>query len=205
MAEPNVEGLECRPVTTERWDDLVRLFEHHGNPGYCWCMRWRASSAEFQKLGANGRRAALQRLVDGGTPTGIIACLDGRPVGWCSVAPRETYLALERSKTLKRIDDAIIWSVVCFFVDRTVRGRQVSQDLLRAAVRHAVERGAQVVDGYPVEPGAHGYRFMGLASTFEKAGFHDATPPGAVRRTMRHVVGSEEPAVVDGISTRRIG
>ena len=37
-------------------------------------------------------------LIDRGTPVGIVAELAGKLVGWCSVAPRETYrTALERT------------------------------------------------------------------------------------------------------------
>jgi hypothetical protein len=26
------------PVTEDRWPDLERFFQAHGNPNYCWCM-----------------------------------------------------------------------------------------------------------------------------------------------------------------------
>ena len=76
-----VSGLEFHPLTSERWPDLETLFEHHGNPGYCWCMTWRATSAQYKQLDAAGRKRALKSFVKAGTPTGILAYLKGE-AGW---------------------------------------------------------------------------------------------------------------------------
>ena len=134
--------LEFHPLTADRWDDLVALFEHHGNPGYCWCMIWRiarpARTGNWIPASA-GRRCRPWSIR--ARPTGILAYLDGEPVGWCSVAPRETYQRLERSKTLKRIDDLATWSVVCFYLNRKLRHRGLPVKLLTAAVDYAVSQG----------------------------------------------------------------
>src|SRR5512139_1666989 len=102
--------FKFHPLTADRWPDLVKLFEHHGNPGYCWCMTWRATSAEYKQLAAAGRKRALHSRVTAHIPLGILAYRNAEPVGWCSIAPRETYTRLEKSTTLKRIDDRPVWS-----------------------------------------------------------------------------------------------
>jgi GNAT superfamily N-acetyltransferase len=182
------------PVTEERWGDLARFFQAHGNPNYCWCMTWRVASTEFHALSSEERKAALHASLASGQPIGLLAYLDGEPAGWCSVAPRSTYPRLERSRTMPRLDELDTWSVVCFFLAKEARGRGLSVELLRAAIEYAAEHGAQVVEGYPVEPvpdenGAlrvpASYRFMGYRRSFEKAGFKDVTPPGATRTIMR--------------------
>lgn len=180
-------SLEFHPLTPDRWPDLMALFDHHGNPGYCWCMTWRLTSTQYQQLDSAGRRSALESLVKARTPTGILAYQDGEPIGWCSIAPRETYLRLERSKILRRLDAAPTWSVACFFVKRSLRGQGVSLQLLRAAVAYARSEGAHIVEGYPVEPDAS-YRFMGAPSIFEQAGFHEAAIAENGRRIMRYIV-----------------
>jgi GNAT superfamily N-acetyltransferase len=194
--------LEFHPLTADRWGDLVVLFEHHGNPGYCWCMIWRLPSGAYRQLDSGQRRQALQTLVDSGTPTGILAYLDGEPVGWCSVAPRETYQRLERSKTLKRIDDLPTWSVVCFYLNRKVRHQELPVKLLSAAVDYAVSKGAEVVEGYPVDRHKDeqgnwqpivSYRFMGSVSTYEKAGFKQAASASQGRLIMRYLASEPEP------------
>ena len=178
------------PVTRDRLPDLARFSEHHGKFRYCSCARWRLTSTQYHSSTRESRVAALEGLVSAGTPVGVLASLDGEPVGWCSIAPRETYLALERFGALARLDDTPVWSVVCFFVDRHVRRQGVTLGLLRAAVEYARSQGAGVVEGYPVEPGPRLYTYMGSPSTFLRAGFQDVTPPDRARRVMRYVTGS---------------
>ena len=95
------------------------------------------ASADYRRSSKEGRVAALEELVRGGTPVGVLAYCDEKPVGWCSVAPRESYAALERYRALPRIDGAPVWSVVCFFVDRHFRRQGLTRALLKAAVDYA--------------------------------------------------------------------
>ncbi len=179
--------FEFQPLTSDRWPDLVKLFEHHGNPGYCWCMTWRATSAEYKQLDSTGRKRVLHNLVKTRVPIGILAYHEGEPVGWCSIAPRETYARLEKSTTLKRIDDQPVWSVVCFFVRRDMRGQGLALRLLQAAVEYAASQGARIVEGYPVEPG-HSYQFMGSPAIFKAAGFREAARADNDRPIVRRIL-----------------
>ena len=36
--------LEVHPLTADRWDDLVTLFDRPGDPTGCWCMFYRVRS-----------------------------------------------------------------------------------------------------------------------------------------------------------------
>jgi GNAT superfamily N-acetyltransferase len=185
--ESSAPKLKFHPLTPRRWPDLVALFDHHGNPGYCWCMTWRMTSTQYTQLDSAGRRKALESLVKAGAPTGILAYQDHEPIGWCSIASRETYPRLEKSKVLKRLDAAPVWSVACFFVKRSMRGQGVSLQLLKAAVAYARSKGARIIEGYPVEPD-QSYRFMGAPSIFEQAGFREAAIATNGRSIMRYVV-----------------
>ncbi|MGH9935849.1 MAG: GNAT family N-acetyltransferase [Blastocatellia bacterium] len=188
MTEQVFPKLQFYPVTRERLSDLTQFSEQHGKFRYCSCMRWRMKSAEFQHSTKEDRVEALEKLIRQDTPVGILAYADGKPVGWCSIAPRETYGALERYRALPRIDDTPVWSVVCFFVARQVRRQRVTLGLLKAAVEYAQSQGAKVIEGYPVEPGPRSYTYMGSPSTFRKAGFRDVSPEGQARLVMRYFV-----------------
>jgi GNAT superfamily N-acetyltransferase len=177
--------VEVHPVTPDRATDLRRFSESHGKFRYCSCMRWRLTSSEYRQSTKETRVAALDGRVRSGEPVGVLAYLDGVPVGWCSVAPRESYSALDRFKALGRIDDRPVWSVVCFFVDRRVRRQGVTEALLNGAVDYAIAQGAAIVEGYPVQPGPRLYTYMGSPATFRKAGFIDVTPPGRARLVVR--------------------
>lgn len=180
--------LEYHPVTRERLPDLQRFSERHGKFRYCSCMRWRMTSADYSRSTTEDRVAALDARVEADIPVGMLAYRDGEPVGWVSVAPRATLGALERYKALARIDAAPVWAVTCFFLDRSVRRQGVTLGLLRAAVAYASSQGATIIEGYPVEPGARLYTYMGGPAIFLQAGFVDVTPSGRERRVMRYTV-----------------
>jgi GNAT superfamily N-acetyltransferase len=180
--------LEYHPVTRERLPDLRRFSERHGKFRYCSCMRWRMTSADYSRSTKEERVAALDAHVETDIPVGVLAYRDGEPVGWVSVAPRETLGALERYKALARIDAAPVWAVTCFFLDRSVRRQGVTLGLLRAAVAYASSQGATAIEGYPVEPGARLYTYMGAPAIFFQAGFVDVTPAGRDRRVMRYTL-----------------
>ena len=137
------------------------------------------TSSAFRRSTKEKRVAALEELVRAGTPVGILAYSGTTPVGWCSVAPRESYAALERSRVLPRVDEMPVWSVVCLFVDRHFRRQGLTGRLLKAAVDYAREQSAPAVEGYPVAPDAPSYTYMGTPETYRRAGFVDVTPGGS--------------------------
>jgi GNAT superfamily N-acetyltransferase len=177
--------IQYRAVTRETLADLATFSVCHGKFQYCSCMRWRMRSTEYRKSTKEIRIDKLRKMVDAGLPVGILAYAGNEPIGWCSIAPRESYEALERYKALPRIDQTSVWSVVCFFVDRRFRRRQVPRGLLKAGLDYARSQGAKIVEGYPVEPGHRLYTYMGSPATFRKAGFQDVTPKGQQRKIVR--------------------
>lgn len=191
---PAVNNFEFRPVTLGNLDDLERFSSEHGKFRYCSCMRWRLTSTEFSRSDKPGRIEALRAEVENSRSTGVLAYADGVPVGWCSIGPREGFQGLERYRKLARIDDASVWSVTCFFIDRHYRRKGLTVDLLEAAVQHAGDNGARIVEGYPVDPAATSYTYMGSPGTFTRAGFTDVTPPGRERKIFRIVLDEGEAA-----------
>src|ERR1041384_986969 len=97
--------LTFEPLTPERWDDFKTLFGPKGACAGCWCMLWRLKRSDFDRGKGAGNRAAMRKLVKAGAEPGILAYRDGEPIGWCAVAPREDYSALERSRVLKKVDE----------------------------------------------------------------------------------------------------
>ncbi len=186
------EGLEFHLLTPERWVDLEKLFGQHGASGGCWCMWWRLPRSEFMRNCGERNREAFKSIVDSGKVPGILAYVKGQPVGWCAIAPRETFPKLERSRILKRIDDKPVWSVVCFFIAKAFRRKGVSVKLLKAALKYATEQGAKIVEGYPVEPKKgrtpNGFAYTGLASAFRKVGFVEAIRRSETRPIMRYII-----------------
>jgi len=182
---------DCVPVTPERWPDLERLFGERGACGGCWCMYWRLPRPEFQRMKGAGNKAAFQTIVKSDAMPGVLAYVGGQPAAWCAIAPREQYPGLQRSRILKPVDGQPVWSVTCFFVARPFRRKGLSVQLLQAAVEFARSRGANIVEGYPVEPKSgsmpDAFAWTGLAAAFRKAGFRSVAKRSPTRPVMRRM------------------
>jgi GNAT superfamily N-acetyltransferase len=184
--------LQFQPLTPDRWRDFETLFGPSGAYGGCWCMWPRLRRKEFGANGGAENKEAMREAVDSGEEPGLLAYSGGEPVGWVALAPRERYAHLEHSRTLKRVDDQPVWSIVCFVVDKRARGQGMMAKLLSAAVEHARRHGATIVEGYPVEPkGAlSGYSgYTGIVSTFRKAGFVEVARRSQRQPIMRYYIG----------------
>jgi GNAT superfamily N-acetyltransferase len=177
---PN-HALSVLPVSRETWKDFEQLFESKGAPSYCWCMAWRKTDDESKRANGKGSKAAIARRVESGVPIGLLGYLDSTPVAWCSVAPRATHSSLVSDGS----KDEGTWAITCFFISRLHRSQGIGRLMLTAAVHHALENGAKVVEGYPVDPDSPSYRFMGFVSTFQAAGFSECGREGKRRYVMR--------------------
>jgi GNAT superfamily N-acetyltransferase len=155
-------------------------------------MWWRQSRSEFEARHGERNRRAMKRIVDSGEVPGILAYDGGEPVGWCSVAPRDRFASLERSRVLRRIDDEPVWSIVCLFVAPWHRGRGAAVALIDAAARHAAAKGARVIEAYPTAPRGRTLlafsSFMGVPAQYERAGFVEVARPSTAKVVMRRVL-----------------
>ena len=186
---PDPERMAIRPVTDDRWPDLVRLFGPRGACAGCWCMYWKRSRRDYEAGKGAGNRRALHRIVKAGEMPGLLAYDGDEPIAWCALARRDTYPRLADSRILSPVDDQPVWSVTCLFVRRDYRRAGVTPALLRAAVEHVRRRGGRVVEGYPIDPGggriAAAFAWTGLASAFRRAGFREVARRSATRPIMR--------------------
>ena len=182
--------VEVSPVTPDRWDDMAELFERPGPRGgtpataWCFCMWWRERSQD-----AAVNRPAMQSIVAAGRQPGLLAYVDGRPVGWIAVAPREEYAQFQRSPTLKPADpDAEgVFAVVCFYVHSSHKRQGITRALIAGAIDHARSRGGSVLEAYPsdVLRNTSSTDFMGCTQWFLDAGF-EATGTAGAKTVVRY-------------------
>jgi len=186
------QTLTFRPVTTKEWPDLCALFDEPGPQSGCWCMYWRTKREECQRQFGEGNKRALQQIIESGKVPGLLLYWQGRPIAWCSVAPREDFPVLDRSPTLKRVDDEPVWSIVCFFVSKPYRRQNLTTILIKAAIAYAKDKGAKIIEAYPLilesTKYPHFETYMGVRSTFEKAGFKEVASRSKRRPIMRYYV-----------------
>jgi GNAT superfamily N-acetyltransferase len=190
--EANDLILQFHPLTTDKWMDFESLFGPRGACGGCWCMFWRLTRKEFERHKGEGNRKAMKAIVEAGKIPGILAFAQDRAVAWCSVAPREHFTALARSRILKPLDNLPVWSISCFFVEKNYRHKGLSTQMIKAALDYVKKNGGSVVEAYPVEPKKDkmpdAFAWTGLASSFIKAGFKECARRSETRPIMRFYI-----------------
>ena len=176
------EHITFKPVDRRTWGDFEALFNGPGGPKFCWCMVWRATAEEGRGTTGAVRHEQMHGRVERGVPVGLLAYEEDSPIGWVSIAPRDTYRRLNGPEAQPR---EVIWSLACMFTPRKRRGQGLAHRLIAAAVDHARAQGATVLEAYPVADDAPSYRFMGFVSAFERAGFVEIARAGTRRHVMR--------------------
>ena len=156
-------------------------------------MEMRLARADYERRKAAGNtRRALKRLVDDGQKPGLLGYLDLEPVVWVSVQPREAFARFATSRVLAPVDDKPVWSIACFFVDKRYRRQGISVALIEGAVTYARDRGARIVEGYPVEPKKKEmppvFAWTGLAAAYRRARFQGVARRSATRPIMRRTL-----------------
>lgn len=186
-----MDEVVTESVDASTWSALQTVFGTKGDPSSCWCQWFKLSRADWDAATRDDVEQQLHEQVEAGSP-GVIARIDGEPVGWAAVEPFSAYPALGRSPVTRRRegDPEDPWAVTCFVVRLQYRRRGVARALLAGALDHARRHGATIVEGYPVDPEVRpslsaAERYHGTVSLFRDGGFEVVRRPSATRAVMR--------------------
>ena len=192
-------AIDVAPANEASWEDLQTIFGARGVASRCQCQRYKLGPREsFASFPVEERAHRLREQTDCGRPqsnttSGLVAYLEGQPVGWCGVEPRTAYVGLLRvyrvpwdGREEDKADDSV-WAVTCVFTRAGFRKRGVSRILVRAAVDFARERGARAIEGYPMttKDVILEELHVGIVSTFADSGFTEVSRPTPRRAVMR--------------------
>jgi GNAT superfamily N-acetyltransferase len=195
------EGIRVVPANDASWEDIQAVLGRRGAAAICQCQRYKLAPKEsFSSFPAEERAFRLREQTNAGRPeaettVGLVAYVDGEPVGWCAVQPRVEYPGLLRvyrtpweGRAEDKADDTV-WSVTCVFVRAGFRRRGIAYALAEAAVEHARSRGARAVEAYPMRTEAGEITWdeihVGAQSIFAAAGMSEVSRPGIRRAVMR--------------------
>ena len=182
--------LVVRELTEALWPALEDLFTTSGPVGRCWCMYWRIGSTyRYRSPGAN--KEAFHKVVSDGPPPGLLAFEGEMAVGWCQLTPRNSLPTLELNRQLKRVDDAAVWSISCFYIRKGYRKLGVTTALITAALKTARRAGAVAVEAYPLDAAlTRSTSHTGYASTFARTGSRPWRATVPARPIMRYTFSS---------------
>lgn len=191
--------LTIIPANEAGCDDLQSVFGDRGAAANCQCQRYKLRPREsFAGFPVEERVHRLRQQTDCGNPgssatSGLVAYIDGEPVGWCAVEPRTAYFGLLRNNRVPWVgrdedkDDDSVWAVTCVFARAGFRRQGISRALAAAAVDFAREQGARAVEAYPITNtnAITEELHVGTCSTFAAAGFTEVSRPTVRRAVMR--------------------
>lgn len=144
--------LEIVPLTSDRWVDIETLFGRKGACEGCWCMYWRLRRKDFKKRTNETNRSDFKAIVKENKKPGLLAYVESKPIGWCSVAPRQEFNErITHSHVFKPVDDKQVWSILCFYVHKDFRQRGVAKQLLKEAIEYARSNGARTLEAFPID------------------------------------------------------
>ncbi len=185
-APRSAHAVEIVRATSERWDDVTTVFGTRGDPSSCWCQWFLTTARAYEDAVGRNREALRQEVASSepGRAIGLLAYVDGAPVGWTQLGPRGRFPRITDSAKQSRLlaaaaveDDA--WRVTCFVVRVGHRRAGVAAALLDGAIAHARAQGARWLEAHPVDVVARQTRsagailYPGVLSTFRAAGFRE--------------------------------
>ena len=183
--------IKIEPAT---WDGFTAVMGDKGGCGGCWCMLWRLPKKQMDAQMGEANRLAMKAIFETDGSPGLVALAHGdagetEVAGWIQVADRRLFPRLETSRALKPVDDQPVWSVSCFLIPRPFRRQGLSVRLLEAACSFAADRGAETLEGYPIDPPKANYppvyAWTGLHRAFVRAGFEEVARRSPTRPIMR--------------------
>jgi GNAT superfamily N-acetyltransferase len=186
--------VQIKPLAAERLEDFLTFFDRDAfmdNPQWssCYCLFYQYAGADWEQRTREENRATKASLISEGRAHGLLAYVDGRPVGWCHAAPKSTLPRIGQYEDLKSADDPTLGAIVCFVVAAPYRGQGLARKLLDAACDELRDLGMKEVEAYP--PGEslsearsyHGPLRMYLDAGFKVVG-HDRDGDPIVRRSL---------------------
>ena len=175
----SIGEVEVHPVTAERVDDWLDLFDHDvfaGKPEWsaCYCtephfLEPGDATGQSNRGTWREKRERMIELFRSGGVFGYLAYVDGRPAGWLNASTRGDYRMFRRGDD----DDACTIGLACFAIAPPYRFHGVSKALLDRAIADAPERGAAWLEAYPfhTRDDESAPDFRGPRSMYDERGF----------------------------------
>ena len=182
--------VEIQDVTPERLPDYQRFFDHYAFRDFpawqsCYCMETHRTQSEDEWAArtAGDNRRDMSTMIERGQVTGLLAYVEGQPVGWCNFGETTRLGGVIHRFSLSAPDHDGVGSVACFVITAPYRGHGVASRLLDAAIDRLRARGLRAIEAYPARnPDSPQATYRGPLNMFLRAGFEP------YRETERNII-----------------
>ena len=177
---PVIGEVTVLDVTPERVADYQSFFDNDAFRDYpawqsCYCMETHRTlpDEEWTARTSIENRADMTSMIGRGQVTGLLAYVDGKPVGWCNYGETTLLSGVMMKLKLDASERDRVGSVACFVIASQYRGHGVATRLLDAAIDRLRDRGLRAVEAYPRKEGGGSAQahYRGSLTMFERAGF----------------------------------
>ncbi len=168
--------LRLERLTQEREADFLALMGRDEHGGRCWCVAWWVPTwDEYVAQSADEHRRVRDDLFDRGVHDGYLGYVDGAPVGWMQVGPRDDLPKI--AETFSLTPDPATWAISCFLLLAPYRGQGLGRRLFGGALDELRGLGVAAVEGYPLHGTGHEAEevWTGPESLYLAAGFTEVT------------------------------
>jgi len=194
--QSRVSSFETRELSKKTWGDFERLFRKPGGWGACWCAYYQRPGplpkGETAGLTIKQRAARNRRdkkaLVEKGCAHGILVYSKNEPVGWCQYGPKGELPRIDAGRKYRGLhlgNEARLWRITCFCVDKKYRKMNVASVGLSAALESIRKKGGGTIEAFPVTRKGALATWFGTVSMFRKQGFEVVAPFGKSNVLMR--------------------
>ena len=187
---PSIGDITVQDVTPDRLADYRAFFDHDAfrdYPGWqsCYCMETHRTQTdeEWAVRTADDNRRDMSKGITSGTVTGLLAYVDGKPVGWSNYGETTRLNGVMHRFGLNAAEQQGVGSLACFVIAAPYRHHGVATTLLDAALERLRARGVRVAEAYPArkQDSPQG-NYRGPLQMFLRAGFEP------YRETDRHLI-----------------
>lgn len=172
MSVRHSSDITVKELTPALRDDFLSFFDSVAfadNPDWsdCYCSLYHfPNKTKFET------RREASKYVEEAKIHGFLAYENGKPVGWCNAANRNSYPTLHWLMGPGPEKWEKVGSIVCFVIASTHRNRGVASHLLDSACKKFSQEDLQFAEAYPVKkPESPAYNFPGPLSMYLKNGF----------------------------------
>jgi len=147
--------IEVRELKPELLQDYLRFFDQAFSdfPHWagCYCGFYDTPGNDWDPTAKAGpqHRTARAGQISSGKASGLLAYIEGNPVGWCNAQPRANFANMRHYTVAVTGANEHVGSVMCFLVAPEHRGKGICTALLNAAVDKFHRDGLQIAEGYP--------------------------------------------------------